>query len=392
MRTTTRARRLALAAVVAVCGLLAGTAGAGQTAPGDPLDPRTYAPQSRLFLTVHATGVQKYTCQANGTWLFTDPEAVLYKAAHNLKPIGTHFLNFTTGRPVWRFKDGSSVEAARTASAPGGTGNIAWLLLQAVAHERRPRRRPPRRDDLGAAAEHLRRSRSGRRVHARRHRRRPLRHRLPLLDGEGGGQRRRLTPTGPGRPRAASGAGQGLPGSTYDRSDGDARRGGPGSWTVRYLAHNGIARQAHIALPGDLGPANNPPVPLVISPHGRGITGRANLNFWGDLPARGRFAVISPRATGGCCRSTRGAGRGRSTISRTCSTSRRRRFHGSGSSLTASMQWVAAWRPGDAPARCSLQHPPRRGSRSRFADGSRAAVSRLCAPRQRPFASGVGSA
>ena len=40
-------------------------------------------------------------------------------------------------------------------------------------------------------------------------------------------------------------------------------------WTVRYRAHNGLAREAHIALPRDLGPANNPPVPLIISPHGR---------------------------------------------------------------------------------------------------------------------------
>lgn len=51
-------------------------------------------------------------------------------------------------------------------------------------------------------------------------------------------------------------------------------------------------------MPRDLGPANNPPVPLIISPHGRGITGRANLGFWGDLPARGRFAVISPEGHG----------------------------------------------------------------------------------------------
>src|SRR5687767_12924641 len=50
-----------------------------QTQPGDPLDPRTYAPESKPFLTVNATGVQKYACQANGTWLFTDPVADLYK-------------------------------------------------------------------------------------------------------------------------------------------------------------------------------------------------------------------------------------------------------------------------------------------------------------------------
>ena len=86
-----------------------------QTAPGDTLDPRTYDPGSRLFLVVHAVGVQKYTCQADGTWLFTDPEATLFATNGAAKPksIGTHFLNFASGRPVWEFKDGSSVEAAR---------------------------------------------------------------------------------------------------------------------------------------------------------------------------------------------------------------------------------------------------------------------------------------
>jgi pimeloyl-ACP methyl ester carboxylesterase len=69
-------------------------------------------------------------------------------------------------------------------------------------------------------------------------------------------------------------------------------------WSVRYRAHNGLARPAHIALPSDMGPRNNPPLPLVISPHGRGLTGLANLRFWGDLPARGRFAVISPDGHG----------------------------------------------------------------------------------------------
>ena len=126
---------VACASVLALCGLFAAGASARpapQTAPGDPLDPRTYAPDSRLFLVVYAVGVQKYTCQANGTWLFTDPEATLYKTNGAPKPIGTHFLNFATGRPVWRLRDGSSVEAARTATGSGGTGNIPWLLLQAV--------------------------------------------------------------------------------------------------------------------------------------------------------------------------------------------------------------------------------------------------------------------
>jgi hypothetical protein len=137
MKRKHRISHLAVAAagVLALCGLVAAAASARpapQTAPGDPLDPRTYAPESELFLGVHATGVQKYTCQANGTWLFTDPEATLYKTAGVPKPLGTHFLNFATGRPVWRLEDGSSVEAARTATVSGGTGNIAWLLLHAV--------------------------------------------------------------------------------------------------------------------------------------------------------------------------------------------------------------------------------------------------------------------
>lgn len=125
---------IASAALLALSSVAAAVAIAGpapQTAPGDPIDPRTYAPNSKLFLVTHAVGVQKYTCQPNGTWLFTDPEAVLYAPSGN--PIGTHFLNFATGRPTWQLRDGSSVEATRFATMPGGPGNIAWLLLQAAA-------------------------------------------------------------------------------------------------------------------------------------------------------------------------------------------------------------------------------------------------------------------
>src|SRR5918911_3668499 len=75
----------------AVFGLVAASAAAAnpapQTAPGDLLDPRTYAPESRPFLAVYAVGVQKYACQPNGAWLFTDPEATLYDATQAGKPI-----------------------------------------------------------------------------------------------------------------------------------------------------------------------------------------------------------------------------------------------------------------------------------------------------------------
>jgi hypothetical protein len=127
-----------IAAFALVLALLAaasaGAAPASQTAPGDTLDPRTYDPGSKPALAVYAEGFQKYACQPDGTWLFSDPEAVLYDSKQTGKPVGTHFLNFATGRPVWQFKDGSSVEAARKASAGGGPGNIAWLLLQAAAN------------------------------------------------------------------------------------------------------------------------------------------------------------------------------------------------------------------------------------------------------------------
>jgi poly(3-hydroxybutyrate) depolymerase len=36
----------------------------------------------------------------------------------------------------------------------------------------------------------------------------------------------------------------------------------------------------------------------VISPHGRGISARVNLRFWGGLPAFGPFAVVDPEGQG----------------------------------------------------------------------------------------------
>jgi hypothetical protein len=127
---------VALVGALAVCGLLAATASAGpvpQTSPPDPLDPRTIAPESRLFLVVHAIGFQNYRCNATGTaWVFTGPVATLYKTTGKSKPIGTHFRNPVTTRPVWKLKDGSSVEATAIVTVAAGAGNIPWLLLQAA--------------------------------------------------------------------------------------------------------------------------------------------------------------------------------------------------------------------------------------------------------------------
>jgi hypothetical protein len=65
-----------------------------------------------------------------------------------------------------------------------------------------------------------------------------------------------------------------------------------------YRAHNGDERLAFLVLPRWYGPRNHPPIPLVISPHGRGIDASQNVLLWGSLPARGRFALISPEGQG----------------------------------------------------------------------------------------------
>jgi poly(3-hydroxybutyrate) depolymerase len=83
-----------------------------------------------------------------------------------------------------------------------------------------------------------------------------------------------------------------------------ARRGSAGVaspvriWTVHYRAHDGLVRPAYVVLPRWYGPDRHPPIPLVISPHGRGVDARANARIWGTLPALGGFAVVNPEGQG----------------------------------------------------------------------------------------------
>jgi pimeloyl-ACP methyl ester carboxylesterase len=67
---------------------------------------------------------------------------------------------------------------------------------------------------------------------------------------------------------------------------------------IHYRAHDGARRKAYLLLPAWYRPANDPPIPLIVSPHGRGVSARANTRLWGALPARGSFAVISPEGEG----------------------------------------------------------------------------------------------
>jgi poly(3-hydroxybutyrate) depolymerase len=70
-------------------------------------------------------------------------------------------------------------------------------------------------------------------------------------------------------------------------------------WTIRYRAHNRRARPAVVLVPARFGPGRRPPpLPLVISPHGRNVRAATNASKWGELPARGPFAVVCPGGMG----------------------------------------------------------------------------------------------
>jgi pimeloyl-ACP methyl ester carboxylesterase len=70
------------------------------------------------------------------------------------------------------------------------------------------------------------------------------------------------------------------------------------TWVIQYRSHTGHARLAYVLLPRWYGPHAHPRIPLVISAHGRGTSGRLNARLWGDLPAVGGFAVVNPDGDG----------------------------------------------------------------------------------------------
>ena len=67
---------------------------------------------------------------------------------------------------------------------------------------------------------------------------------------------------------------------------------------VPYRANDGAVRTAYLVLPKWYGPSKHPPIPLVISPHGRGVPAQLNIRYWGGLPAFGPFAVVNPEGQG----------------------------------------------------------------------------------------------
>jgi dienelactone hydrolase len=64
---------------------------------------------------------------------------------------------------------------------------------------------------------------------------------------------------------------------------------------IHYVAHDGVRRAAVLLLPAGY---DGQKLPLVISPHGRGVDEFMNARLWGDLPGEGDFAVINPAGEG----------------------------------------------------------------------------------------------
>jgi pimeloyl-ACP methyl ester carboxylesterase len=64
---------------------------------------------------------------------------------------------------------------------------------------------------------------------------------------------------------------------------------------IHYRAHDGELRPAWLLLPARY---HGQRIPLVISPHGRGVDETDNALFWGDLPGEGGFALIDPAGEG----------------------------------------------------------------------------------------------
>jgi poly(3-hydroxybutyrate) depolymerase len=68
---------------------------------------------------------------------------------------------------------------------------------------------------------------------------------------------------------------------------------------LHYVANGGTRRIAYLLVPRWYRQQKRPPLPLVIAPHGRGASpffGQRRL--WGQLPLRGRFAVVMPEGQG----------------------------------------------------------------------------------------------
>jgi hypothetical protein len=110
-----------LAAALTAVALVPAAASASTSVPDRIKPPAGHVP----YLTVHAIGVQVYTCAVGAKWQFKEPKAVLYTDRGRF--FGTHYAG-----PTWEAADGSQVKAARVDGVTVDPKAIPWLLLQAT--------------------------------------------------------------------------------------------------------------------------------------------------------------------------------------------------------------------------------------------------------------------
>ena len=60
--------------------------------------------------------------------------------------------------------------------------------------------------------------------------------------------------------------------------------------SARFRGPGGVRESIVVAMPAWYGPGRDPPLPLVVSPHSRGLTPRRSARRWGAVP--GRFGII----------------------------------------------------------------------------------------------------
>ncbi len=89
-----------------------------------------------------------------------------------------------------------------------------------------------------------------------------------------------------------------LAGSSAFAGDGEWEQLHVRTIQIEYRTHDGALRAAFVLVPDWYGPDRHPRLPLIISPHGRGVPADDNADRWGDLPAIGSFAVVNPEGQG----------------------------------------------------------------------------------------------
>jgi uncharacterized protein DUF3455 len=137
-RSLCNANPLILALLIAGPPALRADPGNDNRAPDVPEPIQTPGDTNKVSFHVYAVGVQIYTNDSTTfAWGLKAPEAMLFDSEGNL--VGIHFAYGYTAAgapiPAWQTESGSLVVGSRIASAPGGVGNIPWLLLQAIHAE-----------------------------------------------------------------------------------------------------------------------------------------------------------------------------------------------------------------------------------------------------------------